>query len=85
MNQTITKGNKPTVRASRALRPVNVRRMCVRALELARRKSLTLAVISTLAVFAGVILGIDPLICISALVAFGLLYLADNTKKGGAE
>ena len=82
MNQTITMGNKPTVRASRALRPVNVRRMCVRALELARRKSLTLAVISTLAVFAGVILGNEPLICISALVAFGFLYLADNTKKG---
>ena len=83
MQTTITKGNKPTVRASRALRLVNVRRMCVRALELARRKSLTLAVISTLAVFAGVILGNEPLICISALVAFGLLYLADNTKKGG--
>lgn len=85
MNQTITKGSKPTVRASRALRPVNVRRMCVRALELARRKSLTLAVISTIAVFAGVILGNEPLICISALVAFGLLYLADNSKKGGTK
>ena len=83
MQTKITMGNKPTVRASRALRPVNVRRMCVRALELARRKSLTLAVISTLAVFAGVILGNEPLICISALVAFGFLYLADNTKKGG--
>lgn len=85
MNQTITMGNKPVVRASRALRPVNVRRMCVRALELARRKSLTLAVISTIAVFAGVILGIEPLICISALVAFGFLYLADNSKKGGTK
>lgn len=83
MNQTITMGQAPSVRASRALRSIDVRKMCVRALALARRKSVTLTVISTIAVYGGLILGSDPLTYTSAAAALGFVYLADSTQKGG--
>ena len=44
MNALTLQGHSPAVRASRALRAVNVRKMCSRALELARRASLPTAV-----------------------------------------
>lgn len=83
MNQTITMGHAPAVRASRALRAVNTRKMCVRAISLARRKSLTLAVISAAACYAGALLGYDPLTYTAAFVTLGFVRLADSTPKGG--
>lgn len=83
MNQTITMGYTPAVRASRALCAVNVRKMCVRVLYLARRKSLTLAVISTAACYVSSLLGNDPLTYTAAFVALGFIGLADSTPKGG--
>lgn len=83
MNQTISMGHAPAVRASRALRAVNVRKMCARAISLARRKSLTLAVISAAAVYAGVIIGSDPMTYAAALTALGFVNLADSTPEGG--
>ena len=71
----------PAVRASRALRAVNVRKMCVRAISLARRKSLTLAVISAAACYAGALLGSDPITFTAAFVALGFARLA--CRKGG--
>lgn len=69
--------------ASRALRTADVRKMCVRAISLARRKSLTLAVISAAACYAGALLGYDPLTYTAALVALGFVRLADSGQKGG--
>lgn len=83
MQATITPGNSPSIRASRALRSVNVRRMCVRALALARRNPLTLAVISAIATYTGVLIGNDPLTYASAFVALGFICLADSSRKGG--
>lgn len=83
MNQTITMGNAPAVRASRALRAINVRKMCARAISLARRKSVTLAVISAASCYAGALLGYDPLTYTAAFVALGFVRLADSTPKGG--
>lgn len=90
-------GHAPSVRASRALRPVNVRKMCVRALSLARCKSLTLAAISAALVITGAGLGNLLLTSVSAVVALAALYAHDklnskprkgvvssSAKKGGA-
>lgn len=83
MNQTITMGHAPAVRASRALRAVNVRKMCARAVSLARRKSLTLAAISATLSVVGVAVASDPLTYSAALGALGFVRLADSDKKGG--
>lgn len=85
MNQTISMGQVPEVRASRALRSFSVRKMYVRALALARRKSLSLASISAIALYAGIILGSDPLTYMSASLTLGFVYLADSTQKGGKD
>lgn len=69
--------------ASRALRTADVRKMCIRALALARRKSLTLAVISAASCYAGALLGYDPLSYTAAFVALGFVRFADSTPKGG--
>lgn len=81
MNQTITMGHAPAVRASRALRAVNVRKMCARAISLARRKSLTLAAISATLSVVGVAVASNPLTYSAALVALGFVWLAN--KEGG--
>ena len=81
MNQTISLGHAP--RASRALRAVNVRKMCARAISLARRKSVTLAVISAALSVAGIALGSDPLTYVAGFAALGFVRLADSGQKGG--
>lgn len=88
MNQTISLGHAPAVASgrtlrSRALRSVNVRKMCVRAVSLARRKSLTLAAISATLSVAGVAVASDPLTYSAALVALGAAYVATECQKGG--
>ena len=83
MNALTLQGHAPAVRASRALRAVNVRKMCARAISLARRKSLTLAVISAALSVAGIALGSDPLTYVAGFVALGFVRLADSGQKGG--
>lgn len=88
MNQTITMGHAPAVASvrtfrSRALRAVNVRKMCARAVSLARRKSVTIAAISAIATYAGIIIECDPLTFSAAFAALGSLCLADKSRKGG--
>jgi hypothetical protein len=73
----------PTVRISRALRAINVRKMCTSAISLARRKSLTLAAISAASCYAGVILGCDALAFTAAFASLGFLLVSDKCKKGG--
>ena len=83
MNQTISMGNAPAVRASRALRSFNVRRMCVRAIALARRFSLALAIIFTVISYVGILFGSEKFYCLTATIALGFICLADSTQKGG--
>ena len=83
MNQALSLGHAPAVRASRTLRAVNVREMCVRAISLARRKSVTLAVISAASCYAGALLDYDPLTYTAAFVALGFVRLAHCGQKGG--
>lgn len=81
MNQTV----QIEASASRALRTAEVRKICVRAISLVRRKSLTLAVMSAALCYAGALLGRDPLTYTAAFAAFGFVSLADSgsAKKGG--
>ena len=83
MNQALSLGHAPAVRASRALRAVNVRKMCARAISLARRKSLTLAAISATLSVAGVAVNSDPLTYSAALAALGFVYIATEYQEGG--
>lgn len=88
MNQALSLGHVPAAASvrtlrSRALPAVNVRKMCVRAISLTRRKSLTLAVISAAVTYAGVLLGSDPLTYSAALAALGAVGLANCGQKGG--
>lgn len=83
MQSTITMGHTPAVRASRTLYAIDVRKMCVRAISLARRKSVTLAAISAASSYASALLGHDPLTYTAAFVALGFVRLADSTPKGG--
>lgn len=69
--------------ASRALRALNVRKMCVSALALVRRQSLTIASISAASCYAGVILGCDALAFTAAFASLGFAWLADKYRKGG--
>ena len=78
-------GYTPAVRASRALLAVNVRKMCVRAISLARRKALTLAAISAAVCYTGLAADSDPLMfagAFAALVAVRTLS-GSATEKGG--
>lgn len=83
MNQTITMGYTPAARASRALSAVDVRKMCASAISLARRKSLTLAVISAATCYVSSLLGNNPLAYTAAFIAIAFVGLADSTPKGG--
>lgn len=83
MNQALSLGHAPAVRASRALRAVNVRKMCARAISLARRKSVTLAAISATLSVAGVALASNPLTYSEAIVALGFVYIATEYQEGG--
>lgn len=83
MNQTISMGHAPAVRASRALRAVNVRKMCARAISLARRKSVSLAVISATLSVVGVAVASNPLTYSAALAALGAAYVATECQEGG--
>lgn len=85
MNQALSMGNSPAIRASRALRSINVWRMCLRAIALARRFSLTLAVIFSVVSYAGMLTGHEIFFCLTATVALCFVWLADSTKKGGEE
>lgn len=82
-NALTLQGYTPAVRASRALRALNVRKMCARAISLARRKSVTLAAISAATCYAGALLGYDPLTYTAAFVALGFVRLVASTQKGG--
>lgn len=83
MQSTITMGHAPAVRTSRALRAIDVREMCVSAISLARRKSLTIAAISAALSVAGVTLASDPLTYSAALAALGFVYIATECQEGG--
>lgn len=83
MNQALSLGHVPAVRASRALRAVDVRKMCVRAISLAHRKSLTIAAISATLSVAGVTLASDPLTYSAALAALGFVHIATEHQEGG--
>ncbi len=82
-NALTLQGYAPAVRASRALRAINVRKMCARAISLARRKSVTLAVMSAVALYAGIALGSELFTCSAAIAALGFVRLALQTEKGG--
>lgn len=84
-NALTLQGHAPAVRASRALRSVNVRKMCAHAISLARRKSLTLAAISATLSVVGVAVASNPLTYSAAFVALGFVRLADSSQKGGEE
>lgn len=84
-NALTLQGHAPAVRASRALRAINVRKMCARAISLARRKSVTFAAISAALSVAGVALASDPLTYSAALSALGSVYIATEHQKGGDE
>lgn len=83
MNQALSLSHAPAVRASRALRAVNVRNLCVRAISLARRKSLTIAAISATLSVAGVALASNPLTYSAAMAALGAVYVATEHQEGG--
>lgn len=74
---------------SRALRTMDVRKMCVRTLALVRRAALPAAVISALATYAGVLVGSDPLTYTAAFTALAAAGIANSPgrrpEKGGAE
>lgn len=88
MQSTITMGHAPAVASvrtfrSRALRAVNVRKMCARAVSLARRQSLTFAAISAASCYAGELLGCDIVAFTAAFASLGFAWLADKNRKGG--
>lgn len=76
-------GHAPAVRASRALRAVNVRKTCVRAISLARRKSLTLAVISAAVCYISLLLDADAVMYASGTITLAAVRLAHPAQKGG--
>lgn len=83
MQSTFTMGHAPTVRASRALTRIDVRKAYTRTLTFARRKAVTLAVISAATCYTGALFSCDPLSYTAAFVALGFVRLADSTPKGG--
>lgn len=85
MQSTITPGYAPAIRASRALRTVNVRKMCARAVSLARRKSVTLLCLCAMLSFAGAVIESIALTYSAAFITLGLVNLELSDKKGGAK
>lgn len=84
MDQTINlQGHAPAVRASRALTRIDVRKAYTRTLAFARRKAVTLAVISAAACYTGALFSCDPLTYTAAFVALGFVRLSDSTPEGG--
>lgn len=83
MQNVISLGYAPAVRVSRALRALNVRKMCARAISLARRKSTTITCIAAAVSYTGVLADCDILAYAAAFAALGLLNLALSDKKGG--
>lgn len=83
MTNKSSKGNLPFVGSSRALRIESVRNLCAGAVALISRKSLTLAVMSVVALYVGISIDSLPVIFTVALAAIGFLYIAEHTKKGG--
>lgn len=83
MDQTITMGQAPAVRASRALTSIDVRKACIRTISFIRRHAVTLAVMSAAALYAGIALGSELLTCSAALAALALVRLALTAEKGG--
>lgn len=84
MQKALTlQGQAPAVRASRALRAINVRKMCVSALTLVRRQSLTFAAISAASCYAGALIECNPLTYAAAFTALGFVRLAGSAQKGG--
>ena len=83
MQSTITLGQAPAVSASRASTLFKVRKVSAKALAFARRKSATLLVISTAAVYAGIISGSDILTYSAAFAALGAVRLALSAQEGG--
>lgn len=72
-----------TVRVSRALSLRNVRKVCSRALALARRQSVTLAAISGAICYSGALLEQDPLTFAGAFATLAFVRLATPSRKGG--
>ena len=70
MQNVVSLGHVPAVRASRAL-------------SFARRKSVTLAVISAALSVIGIAIGSDPLTYAAGFTAFGFVYVATECQKGG--
>ena len=97
MNQALSLGLAPAVSASRASTFFKIRKACAKALAFARRESVskvgsflkthsvTLLVISTAAVYAGIIFGSDILTYTAAFTALGAVSLALSATKGGAK
>lgn len=78
-------GNAPAIRASRALRSINVWRMCLRALALARRFSLTLSIVFSIFSYVGILFDYKMFYSLTGAIALCFVWLADSTKKGGDE
>lgn len=87
MNQTISVGNQPVVRASRALRMIDVRKKCASALALRQSLNpsacLTVAVIATLALFFSLGAMNVTAIIISGITALTTAAIAPTSRKGG--
>ncbi len=83
MQTTITLGHAPAVRASRALTSIDVRKACIRTISIIRRNAVTLAVMSAVALYAGIALGSELFTCSAAFAALGFVRLALQTEKGG--
>ena len=83
MNQTILVGHAPAVRARRVISRFDVRKACIKTLSIVRRKAVTLAVMSAVTVYAGVLLDSAPITYSAALVALGFVRLANSGQKGG--
>lgn len=83
MNQALSLGHAPAVRASRALTRIDVRKACIRTLAFARGKAVTLAAISAATCYTGALFSCDPITYTSAFIALGFAYVATECQKGG--
>lgn len=85
MNQTISMGNTPAIRASRALRYSNVRNLCNSARELAKRYAMAEAICSTVISYLGILISSEFITCLAASAALTFIHLYDSSKKGGKQ
>lgn len=87
MNQTISAGNAPAVRASRALRMIDVRKKCASALALRQYLNptacLTVGVIATVVLFFAIGMQCVPAVFISGLTALLACAAAPVSQEGG--